>query len=81
MKIGTLERFSAPKEAFSILILTLSRMHRSKESLDHHGKIRREIPARLSAAQAYFDSWGKALYAAGIDRIYILCITSGGNVE
>jgi hypothetical protein len=48
------------------IILILSRMHRSKESLGH-GRIRREIPALLSAAEAYFGSWGKALFAAGID--------------
>jgi hypothetical protein len=48
------------------IILTLSRMHRSKESLAH-ARIRREIPALLSAAEAYFGSWGKALHAAGID--------------
>jgi hypothetical protein len=48
------------------IILILSRMHRSKESLGH-GRIRREIPALLSAAEAYFGSSGRALYAAGID--------------
>jgi hypothetical protein len=41
-------------------------MHRSKESLTY-GKARREIPALVSAAEAHFGSWGKALYAAGID--------------
>ena len=30
-------------------------------------RIRREKQALLSAAEAYFGSWGKALYAAGID--------------
>src|SRR5262249_33724807 len=48
------------------IITVLSRMHRTKESLAH-GRIRREFPALLSAAEAYFGSWGKALYAAGID--------------
>jgi hypothetical protein len=48
------------------IISVLSRMHHSKEGLAH-GKIRREFPALLSAAEAYFGSWGKALYAAGID--------------
>ena len=28
---------------------------------------RREVPALVSAAEAYFGSWGKALYAARID--------------
>jgi hypothetical protein len=41
-------------------------MHRSKESLTY-GKARRKIPALVSAAKAHFGSWGKALYAAGID--------------
>jgi hypothetical protein len=48
------------------ILLTLSRMHRSKESLAY-GKIRRENQPLLSAAEAYFGSWGKALYSAGID--------------
>jgi hypothetical protein len=26
-----------------------------------------EVPALVSAAEAYFGRWGKALYAAGID--------------
>ena len=48
------------------IITVLSRMHRSKESLVH-GRVRLKIPALLNAAEAYFGSWGKALYAAGID--------------
>ena len=48
------------------IILTLSRMHRSKESLAY-GTIRREKQALLSAAEAYFGSWGKGLYAARVD--------------
>jgi hypothetical protein len=40
--------------------------HRLKESLAY-GRARREFPALLSAAEAYFGSWGKALHAAGID--------------
>jgi hypothetical protein len=47
------------------IITVLSRMHCSKESLAH-GRIRRENQALLSAAEAYFGSWGKALFAAGI---------------
>jgi len=47
-------------------------MHRSKK-IPGYGKIRRELPALLSAAEAYFGSWGKALYAAGIDpRLYFV---------
>jgi len=48
------------------IISVLSRMHRSKK-IPGYGKIRRELPALLSATEAYFGSWGKALYAAGID--------------
>jgi hypothetical protein len=48
------------------IITALSRMHRSKESLAY-ARPRREIPALVSAAEAQFGSWGKALYAAGID--------------
>ena len=44
----------------------LSRMHHSKESLTY-ARARREVPALVSAADAHFGSWGKALYAAGID--------------
>jgi len=49
-----------------VLISVLTQMHRSKAGLGH-GRIRREFSALLSAAEAYFGSWGKALYAAGID--------------
>ena len=45
---------------------TLFRMHRSKESLAY-GRMLRDGPALVSAAEAHFGSWGKALYAAGID--------------
>jgi hypothetical protein len=48
------------------IITVLTRMHRRKEGLGH-GRIRREFSALLSAAAAYFGSWGMALYAAGID--------------
>jgi hypothetical protein len=44
----------------------LSQMHRSKESLAY-ATARRDAPALVSAAEAHFGSWGKALYAAGID--------------
>jgi hypothetical protein len=46
------------------IITVLAHMHRSKEKLNYG---RREFPALVSAAEAYFGSWGKALYAAGID--------------
>ena len=48
------------------IMTVISRMHRAKESLAY-GRIRREVPALVSAAEAHFGSWGKALYAAGID--------------
>jgi hypothetical protein len=48
------------------IIAALSRMHRSNESLAY-GRARRDVAALVSAAEAYFGSWGKALYVAGID--------------
>jgi hypothetical protein len=48
------------------IMTTLSRMHRSKENLAY-AKARGVVPALVSAAEAHFGSWGKALYAAGID--------------
>ena len=56
-----LRGWSKPK-----IITVLSRMHRSKEPLAY-AQARRNVPALVSAAEAYFGSWGKALYAAGID--------------
>ena len=48
------------------ILKILSRMHRTKVGLAY-AKVRREFPALVSAAEAYFGSWGKALQAAGID--------------
>jgi len=48
------------------VITALSRIHRSKDNLAYM-TARREGPALVSAAEAHFGSWGKALYAAGID--------------
>jgi hypothetical protein len=48
------------------IVSVLAQRHRSKEKLNY-GTIRRDFPALLSAAEVYFGSWGKALYAAGID--------------
>jgi hypothetical protein len=48
------------------IITVLSQKHRSKENLNY-ATGRREFPALVSAAEAYFGTWGKALYAAGID--------------
>jgi len=39
-----------------------------QESLAY-ARARRDVPALVSAAEAHFGSWGKALYAAGIDQI------------
>ena len=48
------------------IIKILSQMHRSKENLAY-ANMRHKFPALLSAGEAYFGNWGKALYAAGID--------------
>jgi hypothetical protein len=48
------------------IITVLAQMHRSKQKLTY-ATGRREFPALVSAAEAYFGSWGKALYTAGID--------------
>jgi hypothetical protein len=48
------------------ILKILSRMHRDKVELDY-AKVRRDFPALVSAAGAYFGSWGEALYAARID--------------
>jgi hypothetical protein len=48
------------------IMIVLSRMHRSKKCLAY-AKARRDVPALVSAAEAHFGSWGKALYASGID--------------
>lgn len=50
----------------SKITATLAHMHRSGEKL-RYSTVRRDSPALLSAAEAYFGSWGKALHAAGID--------------
>ena len=47
------------------IMTALSQMHRSTESLTY-AIARREVPALVSAAEAHFGSWGKALYVAGI---------------
>jgi hypothetical protein len=47
------------------IIIIVAQMHRSKQKLNY-ATGRREFPALVSAAEAYFGSWGNALYAAGI---------------
>ena len=48
------------------IVTVLAQKHRSKEKLNY-ATGRRDFPAFVSAAEAYFGSWGKALHAAGID--------------
>jgi hypothetical protein len=48
------------------IIATLSRMHRAGKGLTF-AQARRVNSALVSAAEAYFGSWGKALHAAGIN--------------
>jgi hypothetical protein len=48
------------------IIKVLAQIHRSKKDLTY-ATARRAVPALVSAAEAYFGSWGKALHAAGID--------------
>src|SRR5438128_2909810 len=52
--------------SMSKIITVLGQMHRSKEKLNY-ATGRREFPALVSAAEAYFGSWGRALHAADID--------------
>src|SRR5262249_31788244 len=56
-----LSAWSKPK-----IIKILSKMHRSKDNLAY-ANMRHKFPALLSATEAYFGSWGKALYASGLD--------------
>jgi hypothetical protein len=62
-----LSGWSKPK-----IITVLAQMHRSKEKLNY-GTGRREFPALVSAAEAYFGSWGRALHAADIDPNLYFC--------
>ena len=48
------------------ILALLSRMHRRRDGLGY-GKARRDVPALVSAAEAYFGSWGRALHDAGVD--------------
>jgi hypothetical protein len=48
------------------IITVLAQKHRSKEKLNY-GAVRRDFPALISAAEAYFGTWDKALYVAGIN--------------
>ena len=62
------------------IMTVLSRMHRAKESLAY-GRMRREVPALVSAAEAHFGSWGKALYAAGHRPQSVLCPSQVAQIE
>jgi hypothetical protein len=48
------------------IIGEIVQMHRSDKPLGY-AAVRRDNPALVSAAEAYFGSWGNALHAAGID--------------
>jgi hypothetical protein len=48
------------------ILATVSRMHKSKQSLAYT-VVRRKYPALVSAAEAYLGSWGRTLHANGID--------------
>ncbi len=48
------------------ILAVLQRMHRDRKGLGY-GDARRQTTALVTAAEAYYGSWGKALYAAGID--------------
>ncbi len=54
------------------IITVIAQRHRLNDKLDYTTG-RRDFPALVSAAEAYFGSWGKALNAAGIDpNIYFV---------
>jgi hypothetical protein len=58
-------RVSAGWSKAKIIAMIIQR-HRSGKPLGY-AAVRREDPALVSAAEAYFGTWGNALYAAGID--------------
>ena len=47
--------------------IAASRKAEIGEAAVGYAAARRDYPALVSAAEAYFGSWGKALYGAGID--------------
>jgi hypothetical protein len=57
------DRATSPKGRIAT---ALSRMHREKQCLAYT-KLRRDNLPLVRAAEKQFGSWGKALYAAGID--------------
>jgi hypothetical protein len=57
------------------IIAMLSRLHRAKKNLAY-SEARGSFQPIVSAAEAYFGSWGKALHAAGIDpNLYLVSHT------
>jgi hypothetical protein len=48
------------------LMSVITRMHRSKRSLAY-AEVRHDNVALVSAAEAYFGTWGNALHASGVD--------------
>jgi hypothetical protein len=63
--LKTDRRVSAGWSKAKIIAMIIQR-HRSGQALGY-AAARRENPALVSAAEAYFANWGNALYAAGID--------------
>ena len=61
------------------IIAMIIQRHRSGKPLDY-AAVRRDNPRLVSAAEAYFGSWGNALHAAGITRICIFTV-SGTNEQ
>jgi hypothetical protein len=54
------------------IVAVIQQRHRLKQSLAY-ATMRREFPALVSAAEAYFGSWGNAIFAAGIDpNLYLV---------
>jgi hypothetical protein len=60
-------------------IAAIRERQRSGKSLSY-AAARRDDPALVSAAEAYFGTWGNALCAAGINPTCI-CTVSGANEE
>jgi hypothetical protein len=63
--LKTDRRVSAGWSKAKIIAMIIQR-HRSGRPLGY-AAARRDDPALVSAAEAYFGSWGNALHAAGID--------------
>jgi hypothetical protein len=69
------DRATSPKRRITT---ALSRKHRGKQSLVYAEARRDHLPL-VRAAEKQFGSWGKALYAAGIDPNLYMSVTIGAN--